>query len=122
MGLTHMYQYGDTGKVYGDMPLPIDEHDTLRHMGGNTNGVKSYANDKGMISMSSNLRGLQAGSVSIIESNVEWQEYEWRDNTYQTLSKTFGDARVEYSTSKTKFEGRYKPGGTFTAALGNWIR
>jgi hypothetical protein len=27
---------------------------------------------------------------------------------------------VEYSTSKTKFEGRYKPGGTVMASLGNW--
>jgi hypothetical protein len=27
---------------------------------------------------------------------------------------------VEYSTSKIKFEGRYKPGGTVTAVLGNW--
>jgi hypothetical protein len=70
LGLAHMYQYGDTGEVYGDMPLPIDEHDTLRHVGGNANGIKPYANDKGMISMSSNLRGLQAGSVSIIEYNV----------------------------------------------------
>jgi hypothetical protein len=99
-----MYQYGYTGEVYSDMPLPIDEHDTLRHMGGNANGIKPYANEKGMISMSSNLRGLQAGSASIIESNVEWQEYEWRENTYQTLRKKIGDARVEYSTSKTKFE------------------
>jgi hypothetical protein len=58
--------------------------------------------------------------LRLIESNVEWQEYEWRDKTYQTLRTTFGDAGVEYSTSKTKFEGRHKPGGTFTAALGNW--
>jgi hypothetical protein len=120
LGLAHMYQYGDTGKVYGDMPLPIDEHDTLRHVGGNANRIKPYDNNKGVISMSSNLRGLQAGSVSIIESNVESQEYEWKENTYQTLRKTFGDTRVEYSTSKTKFEGRYKPGGTVTAALGSW--
>jgi hypothetical protein len=70
--------------------------------------------------MSSNLWGLQAGSVSIIESNVEWQEYEWRENTYQTLRKIFGDARVEYSTSKQKIEGRYKPGGAVTADLVNW--
>jgi hypothetical protein len=96
-----MYQYGETGEVYGDMPLPIDKHDTLRHVGGNANGIKTHTNDKGMISMISNLRGLQAGSVSIIESNVEWQEYEWIENTYQTLRNTFGDARVEYSTSKT---------------------
>jgi hypothetical protein len=112
MGLSHVHQYGDTRKVYGDMQLPKDEHDTLRHVGGNANWIKPYPNDKGMISMSSNLRGLQAGSVSIIESNVEWQEYEWRENTYQTLRKTFVDACLEYSTSKTKFEGRYKPRGT----------
>jgi hypothetical protein len=87
LGLAHMYQYGDTGKVYGDMPLPVDEHDTLRHVGGNDNGIKTYANDKGMISMSSNLRVLQAGSASIFESNAEWQEYRWKENTYQTLLK-----------------------------------
>jgi hypothetical protein len=68
-----MYQHGYTGKVYGYMPLSINEHDTLRHVGGNTNGIKPYHNDKGMISMNSNLRGLQAGSVSIIKSNIEWQ-------------------------------------------------
>jgi hypothetical protein len=59
---------------------PIDEHAILRN-GGSANGIKPYPNDKGMISMNSNLRGLQAGSVNIIESNVEWQEYEWRENT-----------------------------------------
>jgi hypothetical protein len=73
-----------------------------------------------MISMYSNLRGLQSGLVSIGETNVKWQKYEWRENTYQTLRKTFGDARVEFSTSKAKFEGRYKPGDTATAALGAW--
>jgi hypothetical protein len=104
MGLSHIYQFGNTGKVCGDMQFPIDEHAILSHVGGNANGIKTYPNDKGMISMNSNLRGLQAGSVSIIESSVEWQEFEWRDNTYQTIRK-IGDARVEYSTSKTKFEG-----------------
>jgi hypothetical protein len=51
-----MYQYGDTGKVYGGMPLPIGEHDTLRHVGGNANRIKPYTNDKGMLSMSTNVR------------------------------------------------------------------
>jgi hypothetical protein len=41
-------------------------------------------------------------------------------NTYQTLRKTFGDDRVEFSTSIVKFEGRYKPGGAATADLGAW--
>jgi hypothetical protein len=73
-----------------------------------------------MISMCSNLQGLRDGSVSIGETNVEWQKYEWRENKYQTLRKTFWDARVAFSTSKAKFEGRCKPGGTATAALGAW--
>jgi hypothetical protein len=65
------------------MPPPIDEHAILIHAGGGgANGIKPYPNDKGMISMISNLRELNAGSVSIIESNVEWQEYEWRDSTH----------------------------------------
>jgi hypothetical protein len=32
----------------------------------------------------------------------------------------WGEARVEFSTSKAKFEGRYKPGGAAKAALGAW--
>jgi hypothetical protein len=115
-----MYHYSNSGKVYGDMPPPIGEHAIVRHVGGNANGIKPYPKDAGMISMSSNLRGLQAASVSIGETNVECQIYEWRENTYQTLRKTFGDARVEFSTSKVKFEGRYKPGGAATTALGAW--
>jgi hypothetical protein len=51
---------------------------------------------------------------------MEWKKYEWRKNTYQALIQNFGDAIIEFSTSKAKFEGRYKPGGTATAALGAW--
>jgi hypothetical protein len=35
MKFSHMYQYEDTEVGYGDMALPIDENDTLRHVGGN---------------------------------------------------------------------------------------
>jgi hypothetical protein len=115
-----MDQYTNSGKVYGDMPPPIDEHAILRRVGGNANGIKPYPKYAGMILMSSNIRGLQDRSVSIGETNVEWQKYEWREKTYQTLRKTFGDARVGFSTSKVKFERRYTPGGGATAALGAW--
>jgi hypothetical protein len=71
VGLANMYQYNNTGEMYGDMPPPIDEHAILRHIGGNANGIKPYPNDEGMIAMKSNLRGLQAGLASIFETNVE---------------------------------------------------
>jgi hypothetical protein len=29
------HQYNNAGKLYGDMPPPIDEHAILRHVGGN---------------------------------------------------------------------------------------
>jgi hypothetical protein len=74
-----MYQYTNSGKVYGDMPPPIDEHAILRHVGGNANGIKPYPKDAGMISMTRNLRGRHARSVSIGETNVGWQKYEWRE-------------------------------------------
>jgi hypothetical protein len=79
----------------------IDEHAILRHIGGSANGIEPYPNDEGMRLMNSNLRGLQAGSISFVKTNVKWQRFEWRENTYQTLRKTFGEARVESSTSSS---------------------
>jgi hypothetical protein len=71
LGLANKYQYNSSGKVFGDIPPPIDEHAILRNVEGNANGIKPYPNDEGMISMSSNLRELQDGSVGIVKINVE---------------------------------------------------
>jgi hypothetical protein len=100
--------------------MPIDEKCILRYVGRNVNGMIPIINDKGMTAMAVNLKGLQAGSVSMIETNVEWKYFQYRKTTNQLLQKTFGGARVEFFTSDVSFEGRYKPGGTATAALGNW--
>jgi hypothetical protein len=43
----------------------------LWHVGGNVNGMIPINNDKGMTAMAGNLEGLQAGSLSMIETNVE---------------------------------------------------
>jgi hypothetical protein len=51
---------------------------------------------------------------------VEWKHFKYRETTNQVLRKTFGGVRVEFFTLDVSFEGRYKPGGTATAALGNW--
>jgi hypothetical protein len=56
----------------------------------------------------------------MIETNVEWKHFQYRETTNQLLKKTFGGARVEFCTSDVSFEGRYKPEGTATAVLGNW--
>jgi hypothetical protein len=56
----------------------------------------------------------------MIETNVEWKHFQYRETTNLLPRKKIGGARVELCTSDVSFEGRYKPGGTETAALGNW--
>jgi hypothetical protein len=102
---------------YGDGTMSIDENCILRHVDGNVNGMIPINNDKGMTAMAGNLKVLQAGSLSM---NVEWKHFQYRETTNELLRKTFGGERVEFCTSDVSFEGRYKPGGTATAALGNW--
>jgi hypothetical protein len=59
------------------------------------------------------LRSLQVGTIEFSETNVEWHKYLLRDNTQSLLQKAFRSARVEYSTSSSKFEMTHKkPGGT----------
>jgi hypothetical protein len=74
LGLSHFYNAATPNEGYGDRPMSIYETCILRHVGGNVNCMKPESNDKGMISMAGNLKGLlQAGSVSMIEMNVEWK-------------------------------------------------
>jgi hypothetical protein len=66
------------------------------------------------------LRNLRTGGILLDETNVEWHKCEHRDNAQQLLRNTFGSANVEFSTTKEKFENSVKPGGTLTAAVGDW--
>jgi hypothetical protein len=66
------------------------------------------------------LRKLQAGGISLIETNVEWKKYDYRANTQKLLHKIFGSTRIAYSTSDEQVEeSHYKRGGTATVALGH---
>jgi hypothetical protein len=67
------------------------------------------------------LRKLQAGGISLIETNIELKKYDYRENTEKLLRKTFGSRRIAYITSDEQVEElHYKPGGTVTSALGHW--
>jgi hypothetical protein len=57
--------------------MPIDKKCILWHMGV-VNGMIPINNDKGMTAMAGNLKGLQAVSVSIIETNVKWKHFQYR--------------------------------------------
>jgi hypothetical protein len=103
-GLSHFYAATTPIGGYGDRPMPIDKKSILRHVGGNVNGMTPINNDKGMAAMAGNLKGLQAGSLSMIETNVEWKHFKYRETTNQLLRKTFRGARVEFCTSHVSFE------------------
>jgi hypothetical protein len=92
---------------YGDRLMPIDEKWILQHVGGNGNGMIAIKNTKGMTAMSENLKGLQVCSFIMIETNVEWKHFQYRERTNQLLRETFGETIVEFCTSDISFEGRY---------------
>jgi hypothetical protein len=54
-------------------------------VGGNVNGMKLFGAQEEMITSVSNLRRLQAGGCSMIETNTEWKIYEYRRNTEALL-------------------------------------
>jgi hypothetical protein len=84
--------------------MPIDKKCILRHTGGNVNGMISINNDKGMTTMAENLKGLQAGSLILIEINAEWKHFQYRETANQLLGKKIVGARVEFCTSDASFE------------------
>jgi hypothetical protein len=71
-----------------------------------------------LITVAEILRSLQKESVAFLETNVEWQKYELRENMHKLFTKAFGVARTEYCRSSDKFETAYhKRGGTTCGAL-----
>jgi hypothetical protein len=115
----YKFQNGQT--VWGNIPESINERSIYRHYGGNINGLKPFGEHTDLISGFKNLRKLQAGGISLIETNVEWKKYDYRANTEKLLRKTFGSTRITYSTSDEQVEeSNYTPGITISAALGHW--
>jgi hypothetical protein len=66
------------------------------------------------------LQDLQAGGILLNEMNVEWHNCANRENTHKLLQKLFGRARIEYGTSKVKFDSPFNPCGNLSAAAGPW--
>jgi hypothetical protein len=62
---------------------------------------------------------LQAGTVALQGTHLEWHNKGYRDEFQKLLVKAFGAARVECSTTKDKFQTLpFNSGGTASAALG----
>jgi hypothetical protein len=65
---------------------------------------------------------LQTGTVAFQETNLEWHNKGYRDEFQKLLVGDFGEASVDYSTTKDTFEtSPFKPGGTASAAMGKMV-
>jgi hypothetical protein len=102
--------YNESAQSWVNSPAPINENETWRIAGGDSNGIKPYGDMKELIPIVEHLRNLQAGGILLNETNVEWHKWEHRDNAEKLLRNTFGSVN----------ENRAKPGGTLTAAVGDW--
>jgi hypothetical protein len=71
------YKFTNGKTVWGNIPEAINERSTYRHYGGNINGLKPFGEHPDMISGLKKLRKLQAGGISLIETNVEWKEHDY---------------------------------------------
>jgi hypothetical protein len=117
--LSEYVEYNKDVLFFGHDPEPIEEDKTWRLVGGNTSGIKPYGGSADLISVMERLKLLQTGTVAFQETNLEWHNKGYRDEFKKLLVKAFGEARVDHSTTKYKFEtSPFKPGGTASAALG----
>jgi hypothetical protein len=108
--------------LFGHAPEPIEEEKTWHFVGGNTYGIKPYGGSADLISIMERLKLLQTGTVAFQETNLEWHNESYRDEFQKLLVKVFGAARVDYSTTKYKFEtSPFKTGVTASAALGKMV-
>jgi hypothetical protein len=118
-------EYVDYNKdvlLFGHAPEPIEEDNTWRLVGGNTNGIKPYGGAADLISVLERLRLLQSGTVAFQETNLEWHNKGYRDEFQKLLVKAFGASKVDFSTTEDKFEtSPFKSGGTASAALGKMV-
>jgi hypothetical protein len=84
------YKFKNWEKVWGNSPEAIKERSIYRHYGGSINGLTPFGEHPDLISGLKNLRKLQAGGISLIETNFECKKNDYRANTEKLLRKKKG--------------------------------
>jgi len=92
----------------------------LRFYSQNVHGLKMGSNCEELDSILQSLKENNVGIFGLAESNVEFN-HPWIRNKYnQEVRSVWTQAKSAMATSKTEWEGNYKPGGTVTTATGLW--
>jgi hypothetical protein len=94
----------------------------MMRIGGNVYGIKPFTLNEKLGVTAIKCWYIQAGPFILIETNVEWHRYEYREKAESTFKLEFGAAKADFRTSSEIFENaHYKPGGTVTIDLGPWL-
>jgi hypothetical protein len=76
--------------AFGSLPGPINPDEMLCLVGCNLDGVNPFGNNAKLGTAVVRLKHLQSGSACLIETNVEWHKYEYRNTTRSVFLKTSG--------------------------------
>jgi hypothetical protein len=82
-----METYSNSTKCYGSVPVPIDLNITWRIIGGNVNGLRPHGDMAALLTFDERLRALQAETIEFSETNVEWHNFQLRDNICKSSSQ-----------------------------------
>jgi hypothetical protein len=76
--------YNESAQIWINAPALINEDGMFRLVGGNANGIKPYGNLAEFISIVERLKSLQAWSVLLNETNMEWHRWEHLETAKNT--------------------------------------
>ena len=129
---SRLYSYGDWTKpgapselseeFFGHSLEQIDNTKVFRVLLQNPNGINPDPTNDDLHFSLRTCYDQCVASISLTETNVEWQHYYLREQLKESVKKHWDGVVVQTSTSTEKFTSRYKPGGTATILCGShWV-
>jgi hypothetical protein len=98
-----IFGYTESAQCWIAAPVSINEDYTFRLAGGDVNGIKQHGDMAEFIPTVEKLKSLQAWSVMLNETNVEWHRWEHHTNDHTLMYNTFDGKMVEFMMTKSKF-------------------
>jgi hypothetical protein len=107
--------------AWGDA-LQIDKPDGIfRLYGMNPNGFRLDKKGGDISEFFMMASSINADFVGVSEHNLDFQQFRVQNSAFQAIRHNVEHSKAVWSTTKTKFDNMYKPGGTMCCVLGNAV-
>jgi hypothetical protein len=126
---TNLYDYGffkPQGKpsesdpdMWGHVMEPISPKETIRILLQNPNGIQPHFSYSDFLFGLHMCETIGVGVLCMPETNLDWQPSQVAA-AVKCFKKTWMHSAIQVSHGEEQFQNSYKPGGTFTAAMGSW--